>query len=160
MTPAAFASSLLWPPRVLVAGLGGDSGKTLVSLAIIAASRRLGLKVAAFKKGPDYIDSAWLSWASGRPARNLDSYLMGFPGVQDSFARHAASADVAIVEGNRGLYDGVDARGTHSSAELAKALHDAGAAGGERDEGHAHDCGARAWLPAPRSRRSGSPVSF
>ncbi|MEW5984686.1 MAG: cobyrinate a,c-diamide synthase [Acidobacteriota bacterium] len=111
-----------WPPRLVVAGLGGDAGKTLVSLALVQAARARGLDVRAFKKGPDYIDAAWLAWASGAPARNLDTYLMGVDGVRVSFARHAAGAALALIEGNRGLYDGVDAGGTHSTAELAKAL--------------------------------------
>ncbi len=115
-------SPVALPPRVLVAGLGGDSGKTVASLAIVTALRKLGHATVAFKKGPDYIDAAWLSWASGRPARNLDTWLMGVEGVQAAFATHSTSAGIAIVEGNRGLYDGVDARGTHSSAELAKLL--------------------------------------
>jgi cobyrinic acid a,c-diamide synthase len=110
------------PPRLVVAGLGGDSGKTLVSLAVLASARASGLDICAFKKGPDYIDAAWLGWAAGRPARNLDTYLMGVPGVQQVFARHATGAALAVVEGNRGLYDGADAEGTHSTAELAKAL--------------------------------------
>jgi cobyrinic acid a,c-diamide synthase len=110
------------PPRVVVAGLGGDSGKTLVSLAMLASARSSGLDVRAFKKGPDYIDAAWLGWAAGRPARNLDTFLMGVADVQRHFASHAAGADVAVIEGNRGLYDGADAEGTHSTAELAKAL--------------------------------------
>jgi cobyrinic acid a,c-diamide synthase len=116
-------SMVTLPPRLVVAGLAGDSGKTLISLELAVLARRLGLNAAAFKKGPDYIDAAWLSWASGRPARNLDTYLMGVAGVQDAFARHAAACDITIVEGNRGLFDGVDAQGSHSSAELAKALH-------------------------------------
>ena len=110
------------PPRLVVAGLGGDSGKTLVSLALVQAARKQGLDVQAFKKGPDYIDPAWLGWVSGRPARNLDTYLMGVEGARQAFARAAAGAELAVIEGNRGLYDGVDALGTHSTAELAKAL--------------------------------------
>ncbi len=109
-------------PRLVVAGLGGDSGKTLVSLALLQAARGLGLDARGFKKGPDYIDAAWIAWATGRPARNLDTYLMGVDTVRETFLRHAAGADLAIVEGNRGLYDGVDAAGTHSTAALAKAL--------------------------------------
>jgi cobyrinic acid a,c-diamide synthase len=109
-------------PRLIVAGLSGDSGKTLVSLALLLAARRAGIAVRAFKKGPDYIDAAWLAWASHHSARNLDSWLMGFPGVATSFARHASAGGLNVVEGNRGLYDGSDARGTHSTAELAKRL--------------------------------------
>jgi len=111
------------PPRLIVAGLGGDSGKTLVAMALVHAAREAGLDVRAFKKGPDYIDSAWLAWASGRPARNLDAYLMGASGVREAFAQGATGADLAVIEGNRGLYDGADAEGTHSTAELAKILH-------------------------------------
>ncbi len=110
-------------PRVVIAGLSGDSGKTMVALGMLLAARARGLEVAAFKKGPDYIDAAWLSWASGRPARNLDSFLAGFPGCLTSFGRHAVREGLNVIEGNRGLYDGVDAAGTHSTAELAKALH-------------------------------------
>jgi cobyrinic acid a,c-diamide synthase len=110
------------PPRLVVAGLGGDSGKTMVSLALVQAARRAGLDVRPFKKGPDYIDPAWLAWAADRPARNLDTWLMGVDGARQAFGRAAAGADLAIVEGNRGLYDGVDAAGTHSTAELAKAI--------------------------------------
>ena len=64
-------------PRLLVAGMSGGSGKTLVALGLLLSLRRAGVPVRAFKKGPDYIDAAWLSWASGQPARNLDTYLMG-----------------------------------------------------------------------------------
>jgi cobyrinic acid a,c-diamide synthase len=108
--------------RVVVAGLGGDSGKTLVSLGMLLLARDRGLPVAAFKKGPDYIDAAWLAWASGLPARNLDTYLMGFDAVKTSFARSATAAGLSVIEGNRGLYDGFDAQGTHSTAALAKTL--------------------------------------
>lgn len=110
------------PPRLVVAGLGGDSGKTLVSLAILQTARSLGLDARAFKKGPDYIDAAWLSWAAGSPARNLDTFLMGVARVRQSFARYAVGAGLVVIEGNRGIYDGADAEGTHSTAELAKAL--------------------------------------
>jgi len=110
------------PPRLVVAGLGGDSGKTLVSLALVQAARRAGLDVRPFKKGPDYIDPAWLTWAADRPARNLDTWLMGVERTRQAFGRAAVGADLAVIEGNRGLYDGVDAAGTHSTAELAKAI--------------------------------------
>jgi cobyrinic acid a,c-diamide synthase len=111
------------PPRLVIAGLSGESGKTLVSLGLLLAASEAGLPTRAFKKGPDYIDAAWLSWASGHPARNLDSYLMGFQQVTRAFLRHCISTGLNLIEGNRGLYDGVDARGTHSTAALAKALH-------------------------------------
>ncbi len=110
------------PPRLVIAGLSGDSGKTLVSLAVLLEARRRGIAVRAFKKGPDYIDAAWLAWASGAPARNLDTFLMGFDRAAQSFLRHAVPGGLNVVEGNRGLYDGVDAQGSHSTGALAKAL--------------------------------------
>ncbi len=109
-------------PRLVVAGLAGGSGKTIVSLGLLLAARRRGLGVGAFKKGPDYIDAAWLGWAAGEAAHNLDTFLMGFEEVFASFTSYAAPGGFNVIEGNRGLYDGFDSRGTHSTAELAKAL--------------------------------------
>jgi cobyrinic acid a,c-diamide synthase len=109
-------------PRVLLAGLSGGGGKTLLSVGLVVAWRRRGLSVAPFKKGPDYIDAAWLTKAAGVPCRSLDLYLMSRDAVVRSFASACAASQVAVVEGNRGLFDGVDARGTYSTAELAKLL--------------------------------------
>ncbi len=109
-------------PRVVVAGTGGDSGKTLVSLGLCLAWRDEGTPVAAFKKGPDYIDAAWLEWASAAPARNLDTFLMGRREVRDAFGAFASREGVSVVEGNRGLFDGAGVEGTHSTAELAKLI--------------------------------------
>ena len=109
-------------PRIVVAGLAGDAGKTLVCRGLARALRARGLRVAAFKKGPDFIDAAWLAVASGQPGRNLDTFMMPRAAVLASVARAAATADIAVVEGNRGLFDGVDARGSHSTAELAKLI--------------------------------------
>lgn len=109
-------------PRLVIAGLSGDSGKTLVSLSLIAALRQRGLTVSAFKKGPDYIDAAWLSWVSGNPCRNLDTFMADAHAVANAFSVHAASSDIAIVEGNRGLFDGSNASGTHSTSSLARLL--------------------------------------
>ena len=108
--------------RLVIAGMSGDSGKTLVSLGIILKARERGLAVRAFKKGPDYVDAAWLSWASGHPARNLDSFLMGFPVCETSFLHCASASSLNLIEGNRGLFDGSDAEGTHSTAALARLL--------------------------------------
>jgi cobyrinic acid a,c-diamide synthase len=107
-------------PRLTVAGLAGDTGKTLVSTGLVRALRRRGLRVAPFKKGPDYIDSAWLTAAAGEPARNLDTFLMPATAVCASLGRAARQAEMAIIEGNRGLFDGMDAQGTHSTAQLAR----------------------------------------
>jgi cobyrinic acid a,c-diamide synthase len=102
-----------------VAGTGGDSGKTLVTLGLAAAWRQAGLVVSAFKKGPDYIDAAWLCLATDRPARNLDTWIMGEEGVRRSIDRHSAGTDITIVEGNRGILDGFQG---HSTASLAKLI--------------------------------------
>jgi cobyrinic acid a,c-diamide synthase len=110
------------PPRLVVSAVGGDGGKTLVSLGLIAVLRQRGLAVVAFKKGPDYIDAAWLTRAAGRPARNLDVYLCSEAGVLEGVRRGAGGADLAIIEGNRGLHDGVDAEGSYSTAALARFL--------------------------------------
>jgi cobyrinic acid a,c-diamide synthase len=104
-------------PRLVIGGLGGDTGKSLVTLGLIGAMRRRGLRVAAFKKGPDFIDAAWLGLAAGSPARNLDSWLMPENVILQTLRR--AEADIAVIEGNRGLFDGVDAWGSHSTARLA-----------------------------------------
>jgi len=109
-------------PRMVIAGLSGDSGKTIVTLSLLAALRQKNLKVAAFKKGPDYIDPAWLSWASGSPCRNLDTFMVSEEEVAGIFAKSARRSDISIIEGNRGIYDGKDEEGIHSTAELAKLL--------------------------------------
>ncbi len=108
-------------PRLVVAGLCGDSGKTLVTLGLGRALSSGGVAVAPFKKGPDYIDAAWLGAATGRPGRNLDTFLHDDAALGEAL-RRGLPADLLLVEGNRGLFDGLDARGTHSTAELAKRL--------------------------------------
>lgn len=108
-------------PRVMIAGLAGDSGKTLISLGLVRALADRGRTVAPFKKGPDYIDAAWLGVAAGRPGRNLDTFLMTASGLGRALAP-AQDADLMVIEGNRGLFDGMDAEGTHSTAALAARL--------------------------------------
>ena len=110
------------PKGIVVAGLGGGSGKSVVSVGLVALLAGEGHHVVPFKKGPDYIDAGWLSLAAGSPCFNLDPYLMQEEAMLASFAEHGRSADFIIVEGNRGLYDGVDAGGTYSTAELASRL--------------------------------------
>ncbi|MFH1015030.1 MAG: cobyrinate a,c-diamide synthase [Nitrospirota bacterium] len=109
-------------PRIIVAGLKGGSGKTTLSLGLIAAFRKKGMKVIPFKKGPDYIDGGWLSTAAENPCYNLDTFLISESRIIPSFVNHAKSADIVVIEGNRGFYDGMDEQGTHSTAELAKTL--------------------------------------
>lgn len=109
-------------PRLIIAGVRGGSGKTTLSLGIIAALRsRKGLKVVPFKKGPDFIDAGWMSIAAKNPCYNLDPFLISKEKVLDSFISHF-KGDIAVIEGNRGLYDGMDTEGSYSTAELAKLL--------------------------------------
>jgi len=112
---------LLSTPRLVVAGLAGDSGKTLVTLGLMRAFKTRGLRVSPFKKGPDYIDAAWLGSAAGAPGRNLDTYLMTREAIGQGLSL-GTPADLLLLEGNRGLFDGFDAEGSHSTAELAKLL--------------------------------------
>ncbi|MBU0483299.1 MAG: hydrogenobyrinic acid a,c-diamide synthase (glutamine-hydrolyzing) [Proteobacteria bacterium] len=110
------------PRGLVVAGLGGGSGKSLVSVGLAAAFARQGRTVITFKKGPDYIDAGWLSLAAAHHCYNLDAFLMPAETMLQSFYEHAGQGEIIIVEGNRGLYDGVDSAGTYSTAELAKSL--------------------------------------
>ncbi len=109
-------------PRLLITALKGGSGKTLVTVGLTAALRKRGLCPSVFKKGPDYIDSGWLSIAANRPCYNLDQYLFPRDIVLSSFVQRSENSRIAIIEGNRGLFDGVDNQGSFSSAELAKLL--------------------------------------
>ena len=108
--------------RFLISAAHKSSGKTTLSLGLAAALRGRGLAVQTFKKGPDYIDPIWLGLAGGRPCRNLDFYMQPHDELVDAFARHGANADVALVEGNKGLYDGLDLAGSNSNAALARLL--------------------------------------
>ena len=109
-------------PRLVVAGLSGDAGKTIASLSILAALRARGLSVSVFKKGPDYIDPAWLSSLGQTTCRNLDTYMVEPEAVVRNFVVHAGKSDISLIEGNRGVFDGKDVSGTHSTAQLAKLL--------------------------------------
>jgi cobyrinic acid a,c-diamide synthase len=109
-------------PRVIIAGIRGGSGKTTLSLAVTSSLRSgQGLKVIPYKKGPDYIDAGWLSMAAQQPCYNLDPFLVSKSKVVDSFLNHF-TGDIAVIEGNRGIFDGMDAEGSFSTAELAKLL--------------------------------------
>ncbi|MFC1843303.1 cobyrinate a,c-diamide synthase [Thermodesulfobacteriota bacterium] len=107
---------------IIVAGLSGGSGKSVVAVGLVAAYARQGRKVVPFKKGPDYIDAGWLQLAAGEPCYNLDPFLMDAEVIKHSFELHSDNANMAIVEGNRGLFDGVNIEGAYSTAELAVEL--------------------------------------
>jgi len=100
-----------------------SSGKTTISLGLCAIFQAQGLKVQSFKKGPDYIDPLWLSQASKNPCFNLDFWNMNQDEISNLFKKYQATADISIVEGNKGLYDGVNIHGGDSNADLAKQLN-------------------------------------
>jgi cobyrinic acid a,c-diamide synthase len=110
------------PPRLMISATHKSSGKTTISVGLCRALRERGLSVQAFKKGPDYIDPMWLTAATDRRCRNLDPYLSDNAEYRNTFCRHAAQADISIVEGNMGLHDGLDIDGSDSNAALAKVL--------------------------------------
>ncbi len=110
-------------PRIVVAGTSSGVGKTTVATGLMAALAGRGLTVAGFKVGPDFIDPSYHALATGRPARNLDAFLSGPDLVAPLFAHGAASADVAVVEGVMGLFDGASGKGElASTAHVAKLL--------------------------------------
>lgn len=110
-------------PRVVIAGTSSGVGKTSLTLGLTAALCRRGLKVQTFKVGPDFLDPTWLSLASGRPCINLDGWMCGERYVRDRFTAESADADIAIVEGVMGLFDGADPAGAEgSTAEIARWL--------------------------------------
>ncbi|MEE4359622.1 MAG: cobyrinate a,c-diamide synthase [Desulfococcaceae bacterium] len=109
-------------PRILITALRGGSGKTLLSIGLIAAWKAAGRFPAPFKKGPDYIDAGWLSLAAERPCYNLDTFLIDARGIRDSVLGRTQAEDIAVIEGNRGLYDCISTDGDTSTAELSKLL--------------------------------------
>jgi cobyrinic acid a,c-diamide synthase len=99
-----------------------SSGKTTLSIGLSAALRDMGLAVQPFKKGPDYIDPLWLSATCDRPCLNLDFFTMQRDEIEQGFAAAMATADIGVIEGNKGLYDGLDLDGSNSNAALANLL--------------------------------------
>jgi len=107
---------------LLISAAHKSSGKTTITLGLCAALRKRGLKVQSFKKGPDYIDPMWLSLASGNPCYNLDFFTQGNKEITEMFQKKSYGTDISIVEGNKGLSDGLDLDGSNSSAALATLL--------------------------------------
>jgi cobyrinic acid a,c-diamide synthase len=110
-------------PRLLIAGTQSGVGKSTISLALIAAMKRRGLQVQTFKVGPDYLDPGHLAQVSGRPCYNLDSWICPADYLSELFVQAGADADICIVEGVMGLFDGSSSTGlSGSSAEIAALL--------------------------------------
>ena len=108
-------------PRLVIAATQSGSGKTTLVTGILAALRAQGVRVQSYKVGPDYIDPGYHALASGRPAHNLDTWLMPAERLREIFARTADGADLALIEGVMGLYDG-GRKGVSSTAAIAKLL--------------------------------------
>jgi cobyrinic acid a,c-diamide synthase len=111
------------PRALVIGGTASGVGKTTVTLGLLEALRRRGQRVQAFKVGPDFIDPAHHALVTGRPAYNLDAWMCGRAAVLACTARHAADADIVVVEGVMGCFDGADATGEDgSTAQIAKWL--------------------------------------
>jgi len=109
-------------PRLLISAAHKSSGKTTLTIGLARSLADRGLRVQPFKKGPDYIDPMWLARAAARPCFNLDPHLMHDAEIAALFAQRAADADLSLVEGNKGLYDGLALDGSNSNAALARRL--------------------------------------
>ncbi|MDY7000608.1 MAG: cobyrinate a,c-diamide synthase [Thermodesulfobacteriota bacterium] len=108
---------------LVIAGTHSGCGKTLVSLGVMAALMRRGFTVQAFKAGPDFIDPGYHQRVTGRPSHNLDGWIMGQDKISEVFSRYACHADVSVVEGVMGLFDGLSGKNeSGSTAQLAKWL--------------------------------------
>ncbi|GMA63430.1 cobyrinate a,c-diamide synthase [Alicyclobacillus fastidiosus] len=111
-------------PRIVIAGASSGTGKTTVTLGIMAALRRRELRVQGFKVGPDYIDPSYHTALTGRPSRNLDTWMMAKDIVREVFDRGSRDADISVIEGVMGLYDGKDPlSNAGSTAEVSTLLN-------------------------------------
>jgi cobyrinic acid a,c-diamide synthase len=108
--------------HLFVAAAHKSSGKTSLSVGLTAALAGRGLAVQPFKKGPDYIDPIWLARAAGRPCYNLDFFTQSTAEIKALFAKRSAAADISVIEGNKGLFDGLAVDGADSNAALAALL--------------------------------------
>ncbi len=108
-------------PRLIIAATQSGSGKTTITTGLLAALRRRGLNVQSYKVGPDYIDTGWHTLASGKISHNLDSWLVGSEKLKEIFVATSSGADISIIEGVMGLYDG-GRGGISSTAEIAKLI--------------------------------------
>lgn len=110
-------------PRIIIAGTQSGTGKTSLSLALVASLKRRGFRVQTFKIGPDFLDPSYLTLASGRPCYNLDGWMTRKEYVLELFSRTTKDTDIAVIEGVMGLFDGADPGNSEgSTAEMARWL--------------------------------------
>ncbi len=110
------------PPRVIIAGVSSGVGKTSISIGIMKALMDRGYRVQGFKVGPDYIDPSYHTSVTGRASRNLDPWLMGDDGLMDSFFNAMRDADVAVIEGVMGMYDGLSGKDDYGSTAYVASI--------------------------------------
>ncbi|RCW84209.1 cobyrinic acid a,c-diamide synthase [Halanaerobium sp. DL-01] len=109
--------------KIVIAGSRSGVGKTTISLGLMAALKKRGFKVQPFKVGPDYIDPGFHTLICGRDSYNLDSYFLGAAGVNKVFSEKSKQADISMIEGVMGLFDGKGKNSTSSTAEIAKIIN-------------------------------------
>ena len=109
--------------HLLISAAHKSSGKTTISIGLCEALKTKGLSVQPFKKGPDYIDPLWLTQAAGRNCYNLDFFTMPQEEILQTFSSRMQHAEIGVIEGNKGLYDGLELDGSNSNAALASLLH-------------------------------------
>jgi len=109
-------------PRITISAPHRSSGKSTITVGLCAALTARGMDVRPFKKGPDFIDPMWHEAATGHASHNLDQYMMGDAVVMRSFQRNSAGGGISVIEGNMGLFDGMDIEGSDSTAGLARLI--------------------------------------
>lgn len=107
-------------PRIVVGAIQGRSGKTTFTIGLLRALRDMGYVVQPYKKGPDYIDPSWATYASGQKSRNLDAFMMADDQILHTLVQGSQHADFSVIEGAMGIFDGFDVEGSNSTAQMAK----------------------------------------
>lgn len=107
-------------PRIVVGAIQGRSGKTTFTIGLLRALRDMGYVVQPYKKGPDYIDPSWATYASGQKSRNLDAFMMSDNQILHTLVQGSRQADLSVIEGAMGIFDGLDVDGSNSTAQMAK----------------------------------------
>ena len=110
------------PGSLIISAALKSSGKTTVTMGLCAVFQQRGLRIQPFKKGPDYIDPMWLGRAAQAPCRNLDFFTQSHQEIVDFFSKFSKGADLTFIEGNKGLFDGLDPEGSDSNSALARLL--------------------------------------